>query len=331
MNENIEEELVQCKKIKVNKVTENGDYEKLLASVKFPIWDYDYDGLISNLKLILKDSGVKDRWQIPDSNLDSFLLSIRSNYQDNPYHNFRHAFCVTQMVYSILKVLSSETEIDLDSWGILIIAAIAHDVDHPGLTNGFLSKSSDALCALYGEESTLEFHHFTTLCNILHHRKNDIFTNVLKEKIEILRRIRELILVTDMAKQSKFLEVANSKLNNSESLSLTETLKLTLKCADISNEVRPGKISQPMIESLYEENFAQGRLERTLNLPVTPVMDEETVSKDETQKHFHTKVTLPVFELLARAFPSTKTPFLQPLQNVAKKEYGVDIPDSNES
>ena len=33
-----------------------------------------------------------------------------------------------------------------------------------------------------------------------------------------------------------------------------------------------------MIESLYEENFAQGRLERTLNLPVTPVMDEETVS-----------------------------------------------------
>ena len=65
----------------VFQVTENGDYEKLLASVKFPIWDYDYDGLISNLKLILKDSGVKDRWQIPDSNLDSFLLSIRSNYQ----------------------------------------------------------------------------------------------------------------------------------------------------------------------------------------------------------------------------------------------------------
>ena len=34
-----------------------------------------------------------------------------------------------------------------------------------------------------------------------------------------------------------------------------------------------------MIESLYEENFAQGRLERTLNLPVTPLMDEETVSQ----------------------------------------------------
>ena len=47
---------------------------------------------------------------------------------DNPYHNFRHAFCVTQMVYSILNVISKETEIDKDSWGVLIIAAIAHDV-----------------------------------------------------------------------------------------------------------------------------------------------------------------------------------------------------------
>ena len=60
---------------------DNGNYEELLASVKFPIWDYDYDGLITNIKLILKESGVKDKWQIPDSNLDGFLLSVRSHYQ----------------------------------------------------------------------------------------------------------------------------------------------------------------------------------------------------------------------------------------------------------
>ena len=48
--------------------------------------------------------------------------------------------------------------------------------------------------------------------------------------------------------------------------------------ADISNEVRPSKISQPMIESLYEENFAQGKLEKQLSLEVTPIMDEDNVS-----------------------------------------------------
>ena len=60
---------------------ENGNYEKLLASVKFPIWDYDYDGLIANIKLIISESGVKDKWQIPDANLDGFLMSVRSHYQ----------------------------------------------------------------------------------------------------------------------------------------------------------------------------------------------------------------------------------------------------------
>ena len=33
-----------------------------------------------------------------------------------------------------------------------------------------------------------------------------------------------------------------------------------------------------MIESLYEENFAQGRLEKDLDLELTPIMDESNVS-----------------------------------------------------
>ena len=96
-----------------------------------------------------------------------------------------------------------------------------------------------------------------------------------------------------------------------------------------------------MIESLYEENFAQGKLEKQLNLEVTPIMDEENVwlsntvnkrrlrllqvSKDETQRQFHSNVTLPIFRLLARAHPVTKLPFLVPLENVAEKEYGIEL------
>ena len=42
------------------------------------------------------------------------------------------------MVYSILSTLSKETEITIDSWGVLIIAAIAHDVGTRNATNYFL-------------------------------------------------------------------------------------------------------------------------------------------------------------------------------------------------
>lgn len=54
-----------------------------------------------------------------------------------------------------------------------------------------------------------------------------------------------------------------------------------------------------MIESLYEENFAQGRLERTLNLPVTPVMDEETVRLKKS-------LLLVRFEPTTFRFPKTR-------------------------
>ena len=79
-----------------------------------------------------------------------------------------------------------------------------------------------------------------------------------------------------------------------------------------------------MIESLYEENFAQGKLEKSLKLQITPLCNEESVSKEETQRNFHRKVTLPVFQLLARAYPTTRSPFLAPLEDVAKRQYGVE-------
>ena len=60
-------------------------------------------------------------------------LLLLSQTKDNPYHNFRHAFCVTQIVYSLLKTLSSDLKMDLDSWGVLIVAAIAHDVAYGDL------------------------------------------------------------------------------------------------------------------------------------------------------------------------------------------------------
>jgi len=303
----------------------NGHKEDL-SSVRFPIWDYDSDGLIQTFTDILEESGVRAHWQIPQESLRHFLLHIRSNYQENPYHNFRHAFCVTQIVYSLLRTISTEFSMDLDSWGVLIVAAIAHDVDHPGLTNSFLVKSTDSLCVLYGEVSTLEFHHFTTLCNILHKRKNDIFTNVKNRKFSLLRRIRELILVTDLAKQPAFIEMATAKLSRSEALCEEETLKLMLKCADISNEVRPSHISQPIIHALYEEMFEQGRLEAELRLGTSAHHQPDQCSKEDQQIMFHKNFTLPLFRLLALAYPVTRTPYLSILEDVAQKYH---LPESS--
>jgi hypothetical protein len=41
----------------------------------------------------------------------------------------------------------------------MILAACAHDVGHPGLTNSFLIQTHSPLAVLYSDTSVLELHH----------------------------------------------------------------------------------------------------------------------------------------------------------------------------
>jgi hypothetical protein len=40
-----------------------------------------------------------------------------------------------------------------------IVAAISHDVDHPGFNNNFLVNTKDEIALLYNDQSVLENHH----------------------------------------------------------------------------------------------------------------------------------------------------------------------------
>ena len=51
----------------------------------------------------------------------------------------------------------------------LLVAALCHDLDHPGLTNAFQINSMSPLALRYNDESVLEHHHASTLFHILQH------------------------------------------------------------------------------------------------------------------------------------------------------------------
>lgn len=42
------------------------------------------------------------------------------------------------------------------------LAAVCHDVDHPGLTNAFLVAASDPISLRYNDKAVLESHHAAT-------------------------------------------------------------------------------------------------------------------------------------------------------------------------
>lgn len=72
-------------------------------------------------------------------------------YQNNPYHNAVHAADVVQCVFYFLThglYPFLGTTAYLDAFA-LILAAVCHDVGHPGMNNAFLVSTSDALAMEY--------------------------------------------------------------------------------------------------------------------------------------------------------------------------------------
>jgi len=55
-------------------------------------------------------------------------------------------------------------------------------------------------------------------------------------------------------------------------------LKIIIKCADVSNEVRPETVATPWVDRLFAEYSEQSAREKRERLPVTQYMDPDLVS-----------------------------------------------------
>eukprot|EP01043_Picozoa_sp_COSAG02_P070473 COSAG02_NODE_12493_length_1537_cov_1.769124_2_plen_93_part_00 len=79
------------------------------------------------------------RVSFPDAMAARAVLSLAAEV---PYHNFNHAVDVTVSSYLILTACDARAQLHPVDVFTLMVAAIGHDVAHPGLTNGALSAES---------------------------------------------------------------------------------------------------------------------------------------------------------------------------------------------
>merc|ERR1719265_2351507 len=78
--------------------------------------------------------------QVHPSSVCEFVQACAAGYPANPFHCFAHAVDVLHGVAKIMKLMSANTFLsDLDTYSLLI-AAIAHDLGHLGVNNGFLCE-----------------------------------------------------------------------------------------------------------------------------------------------------------------------------------------------
>uniref|UniRef100_A0A9L0RFF0 Phosphodiesterase n=1 Tax=Equus caballus TaxID=9796 RepID=A0A9L0RFF0_HORSE len=244
-------------------------------------------------------------------------LCVHDNYRNNPFHNFRHCFCVAQMMYSMIWLCSLQEKFSQMDILILMTAAICHDLDHPGYNNTYQINARTELAVRYNDISPLENHHCAVAFQILAQPACNIFSNVQPDGFKQIRQgMITLILATDMARHAEIMDSFKEKMENfdySNEEHMTLLKMVLIKCCDISNEVRPMEVAEPWAECLLEEYFMQSDREKSEGLPVAPFMDRDKVTKATAQIGFIRFVLIPMFETVTKLFPVVEELMLQPL------------------
>lgn len=140
---------------------------------------------------------------IPRDQMNRFLFAVRAIYHaPNPYHNYVHAIDVLQASYTFLVAIGvappfpflledgvepwMRPELPVEKDGpdanarrkvlelmrpqevlCLMIAAMGHDVGHPGLSNAFMKNAKTPLSQLYDDKSVLENMHCTLIVQLM--------------------------------------------------------------------------------------------------------------------------------------------------------------------
>ncbi|XP_077512940.1 high affinity cAMP-specific and IBMX-insensitive 3',5'-cyclic phosphodiesterase 8B-like [Amblyomma americanum] len=146
-----------------------------------------------------------------DDTISNWLQLVESNYRDNPYHNSTHAGDVMQATAYFLIGLRKKNIFDPLDEAICLVAAVIHDVDHPGRSTSFLCNANHELAILYNDRSVLETHHAALGFKLtLSSERVNIFANLERDAYRSVRAsIIDMVLATEMTKHfehlSKFL------------------------------------------------------------------------------------------------------------------------------
>ena len=278
-------------------------------------------------KVILDSFGLYSDDIISTEKLDPFLVSISNQYYKTTlYHNSMHGADVTQSL--CLYFLNSNAEeicqsLVLDLLGILI-AALGHDLGHPGLTNPFHINSSSDLAITYNDISCLENFHTSKLFKTIRNPETDIFEKLSVQDYKTIRkRMIGNILATDMANHGKIMTVIKSRIaiNKAENkpkfelLSGNEKTKFEeqqslfdflIHAADLAHNTKLFNISLKWVELLSEEFWLQGDKEKSMNLPVSFLCDRDDYNIPQSQVGFIKGFIIPTYDCLINIFPSLK-------------------------
>ncbi|KAK4300621.1 hypothetical protein Pmani_027186 [Petrolisthes manimaculis] len=287
-------------------------------------WNFDIFKLekISDKRpLVWLGMSLLCRFDAPDTlccdeqTLQNWLTLIEANYHaENSYHNSTHAADVLHATAYFLDRERMRQLMDPLDVVACLIAAVVHDVDHPGKNSAFLCNTDNELALLYNDQSVLESHHAAITFKHTHSDPRvNIFKGLERDTYKHLRsNIVDMVLATDMTKHfehlSKFLNMAATSrtplreeldppdtnirdspepLDFASAENLVVIKRMLIKCADVSNPLRPVHLSKDWAYRIANEYFNQTEEEKRRGLPIVmPQFDRTTCSIPKSQIGF---------------------------------------------
>jgi hypothetical protein len=273
-------------------------------------------------RVILETFSLKDDKIINVSKLDGFLYAVSSQYLSTTlYHNNMHGADITQTI--CLYFLNSNAEkmfqttvLDLLS---IFIAALGHDIGHPGLTNNFHINASTELAITYNDASCLENFHCCKLFKILKKDETNIFEKLsINDYKDIRKRMISEILATDMFYHKEVMstiqtllpQIKNDKYefisDGKEAMKKDQQILLDyfIHSADLAHNTKLFHISLKWVELLSEEFWLQGDKEKSMGLTVSFLCDRKDTNVPSSQVNFIRGFIIPTFQVLVTIFPS---------------------------
>ena len=195
----------------------------------------------------------------------------------------------------------------------IFIAALGHDIGHPGLTNNFQINASTELAITYNDASCLENFHCSKLFTIIKKDETNIFERLsANDYKDIRKRMISEILATDMFYHKKVMSLIQTKIpqikNNKfefisedkESIKTEQQALLDyfIHSADLAHNTKLFNISLKWVELLSEEFWLQGDKEKSMGLTVSFLCDRKNTNVPSSQVNFIRGFILPTFEIL---------------------------------
>jgi hypothetical protein len=239
--------------------------------------------------------------------LRAFIWEVSRHYHNNPYHNFQHAVDTTN-VMAWLVSLPRIRQILPDLYNfVLLVAALVHDLDHPGTDNQWEIKTQSERARRYQNIAVLEHHSLDLTLELFKQPELDLFAGLpLPMRKEALGLLGICVLATDFSMHRAFLQELESYLDGHNRFDerdpafLSLVARTLIKAADISNTSKEFDQARLWGRRIMREYWAQGELEKRRNLPLGPLNDRRKVEFHGAQGWFIENQVTPLFKLLSR-------------------------------